>query len=449
MGDIDLNKRKQIFDDIKTYSTLGESIKMPKSKDELFESINTKKDDITGFLLDTLKAVAGSAALKELTGEMLSTFLDDAEKTMKTAVKNNLTSFDSNITLPTDFINNGVNIDASKIDLSGKLKIDPNSDIGDLLYDNTNLNFDKISYDAIMGEGTEVSFNNLKIKYDSITNSFTYKPNISSPNINIGEWINDYVDNTEFINKKELTSKILDNLYGTIKKNEDKSVETIIGDLKINNLIDKLINDEDILITDDELKLINIKAKEIKEGVMNFNMSCGIIQAELPLSGLTNLINNISGSTDPNLIANAIDETINQSFENTNNEETVSNNKTSINDNFFTKLINLFKTEFSKIVAVSPQARMLLSVTSSFKNNNIPQLGDIETDLKVYKNTIKCMIDEILWALFGFIFSIVVGYLISLLQPILKEISKEKITAYKNIISNLITSKIDIVKNIV
>jgi len=447
-----IDDKKNIFNQIKTYSTIGQTVNIPKNKNDLLDSINTKKNDITGFLIETLKTVAGSAALKELTGEILSTFLDDAEQTIKKSVKSQLTKFNTNIQLPTDFINNGIEIKAPHIDLSDKLKVDPNSDIGDLLYDKTNVNFDKISYDAIVADGSEKIYNNLKIKYDSVTNSFNYKPNISSPNINIGEWVGDYVDNTEFINKKEFTSNILNDLYGTISKKQNKNIESIIKELELNKLIDKIIEgdyDDYIELSDNEIKLLHDKAKEIKNGVVSFDMGCGMIYAELSVSGLTDLISSISGSTNPFIIADNIDKTLNKTFENTKNDVNIKDNKTSINDNFFSNLIQYFKTEFSKIVAVSPQARMLLSITSSFENNGVPQIGDVKNDLNMFKNTIKCMIDDIIKALFAFIFTIVIGFLMSLLQPIIKTIPKDKIVACTNILMSLISSKIDAVKNIV
>ena len=449
MGIID--DKRNVFNQIKTYSTIGQTVDIPKNKDELIKSINTQKNDVMGFLTDILKTVAGSAAIKELTGQLLTTFLDDAEQTIKTSVKSQLTQFDANVQLPIDFINNGVNVKAPKIDLTNKLKVDPNSNIGDLLYDKTNINFDKVSYDAIVADGTEINFNNLKVKYNSLVDEFNYKPNISSPNVNIGEWVGDYVDNTEFINKKEFVSNILNDLYGTVSKSQDKSIESIIDDLKINGLIDNFINNngENISLTPEELKKIENNAKEIKNGIINFNMTCGLVSAELPLSGLTSLIETISGSTDPFVTANAIDNTLNNTFENTNNDEVIKNNKTSINDNFFSRLIQFLKTEFSKIVAVSPQARMLLSVTSSFKNEGIPQLGDIEQDLNYYKNIMKCIIKDLLTILYKFMFTMAIGLLMTLLKPILKKVTKEKVEAYKNIITSLISSEIDKVKNIV
>ena len=59
----------------------------------------------------------------------------------------------------------------------------------------------------------------------------------------------------------------------------------------------------------------------------------------------------------------------------------------------------------------------------------------------------KCIIDDVLAALYEFIFVVAIGLLITLIRPLIKQITKEKINNYTTQIKSLISSKIDKVKD--
>lgn len=441
MGLID--DKKNVFTTIGAYTSLNENIDLPDNTN-LFPSINNK-NDVGGFLLDVLGVVVGTTALQQLVGELFTNFADNIEPKLKNATNKQLIQYNSGDDLPDNFKNEGVKVPVKDVDISGKLKNDPDSDIGNLIYNNETDNFDKKASDAIRNEGTDIQYtDNLLIKYDSTDDSFVFKPTNSSSNKNIGEWLTGYTENAEFLNKKEFMTNSMNNIFGSVSKNENKTNDEILKELEVNKILEQVIegNDSFTISDNDIAELIN-RSKEIKNGVVSYDMGCGFVESELPLSGLTNLISQISGSTDPFAVGNNINNTLDNSFENTEEtEETKNENNETIKNGFFHKIIQYIQLELTKILTVSPQARTLLAISSSFQNNGIPQIQDVKEDLAIFKTYIKCIIKEILATLYEFIFDLIVGFLITLITPIITKIIKEIINQYTGIIKSLISSKI-------
>lgn len=440
MGLID--DKKNIFTSIGSFSSLNIEDKLPDTTN-IFTSINNE-NDTSGFLTDVLKSVKGSTGVKDLTGELFTTFIDDVETKIKTSVKEQLIQYNSDTLLPDSFKNIGVGIKGGDIDVFGKLKENPGGEVGDLLYNKVNENFDFSSYQAIVAEGTEVKYKNLLVKYDSALDKFNYRPDISiNPNATISEWFGEYVDSTSFLDKKEFIANSMDSIFGSITSMMNKTVDQVSKEIEITNLLNEIIkgNTEPTINVNDYDK-IQKKSEDLVNGVVTYDMGCGLIKTELPISGMTNLIQNISGSTDPFFVANEIENTIKKSFSGENEKEINDKNKETINDGFFSLLIETIKLELSKVVAVSPQARMLLSLSSSFENEGIPQIGDPRDDIKKFALTISCIISDVLSHLFSFIYGVIVTSLIALLDPAIRKIIKEKINQYVGIVKSLISSKL-------
>lgn len=453
MGLVDA--KKDVFTTIGAYTSLSDDMgrmdkirKLAGSASEIsaigsaydttniFSSINNKKE-VVPFLLDVLKVVVGTTGLEQLTGELLTNFISELEPKLKDSVKKQLIKFNAGAELP-DF---DISMDVKNIDIYSKLKVNPGSSSGDLLYNKLSPNFDLNSYTAIVADGTDVVYNNLLVNYNSTLDAFSYKPNITNPNTTIGEWLSDYIDNTTFLDPKEFSTKILNEIYGTITAVLNKTPETIFNELAVDKIINQVIGDDQSFeLKSSDLNDLMIKAQEMSEGIVTYDMGCGLLKSELSMSGMTNLIATISGSTDPFVVGNAINETLGSSF--TADEETSEKNKETIRDGFFARLIEILTNELAKTLTTSPQARMLLSISSSFENNGIPQISDPRDDLKKFKVFINCAIKDAMAALNEFIYGLIIGFLIILLDPIIRGILKEKINQYLGVIKSLISSKI-------
>jgi len=434
------DNKKSVLDTIGAYSSLNQNEdKSFNQTKNSFSSVNNKKETIP-YLLDVLKTVAGTEALKQLVGTMFSNFIEQTEPKLKKTLKKQFVQYNSDNTLPSNFKNNGVSIPVENLDTKSKFKTNPDSSTGSLLYDNTKPNFDKIGYQAILNEGTDIPYNNLLVNYNKNTDSFIFKPNISTnPNVTVNNWFTDYIDKTEIINKKEVMTGVIDYIFGSVTSNQNKTDEQIKNELEVDKLLEQLIdNNDSFQISQEDLDAIEKKANDLINGITYYDMGCGVISANLSLSGMSSLISNISGSTNGFEIANAIENSIDQASNS--DQQSTDENKETIKDGFFNKIIKIFVVKISNSLTTAPQIRMLLGISSSFQNNGNVILTKTKDDLQKYKVIIKCIINDIIKLVGEFIFNLAVSYLIKLLTPIIKKIIKEKINQFKRIIKSLIST---------
>ena len=391
-------------------------------------------------MLDILKVIVGSDALQELTGELFTKFIDKIEPDLKKALKNQVTQYNSNDNLPTYFTpaGTGVKVKLKSIDISGKFKTDPASEGGKLIYDNVKPNFDSSVYDTIRNGNAD--FGVLNMTHDTVTDELIFKAKVTAETPNIGAWLNKHIDNLTIIDKKEFTTNVMNMIYGTISKLQNRTINEIHEELVINQLIQQLIsnNDDSFEISPEDNAALLLRAEEMANGIVNYDMGCGVMASSLPMSGLTNLIGNVSGTTgqatDPNYVGNQINNTINQS---TSNPDVTNANKETIKDGFFQKLINLITLMLSKALTTNPQIRAILAIVSAFQNQGSPKITEAKDDLKNFKTLIKCNVMALIKLIVEFIYPFVIKYLIKLLKPLIVKIIKEKTNQYSDLIKSL------------
>ena len=435
------DNKRNVFTTIGSYTSLIEETKKPLQTD-LFSSINNKRDSIP-FLLDVMKTVAGTEALKETIGGMFTKLIDDIEPKLKEALKKQFIQPNADDLLPTtgtNFKDNGITVPVKDIDVSGKFKIDPASEMGNLLYDPTpDSNFNTVAYTAISTENEKI-FSNMSIKYISSTDNLQIKPYLSGGgNVKIGDYFNQNIDDAVLINKKEIMSEVMDVFYGTLAKKQNKTIEQNYNELEIGLQLEQLFNDNDSFeISQKDLDALLEKARELTAGIVTYDMGCGIIVPKLQFNDLNNIIKNISGSTDPFYIGNQFEASIDQSTTgDTLIQTTTEKNKQTIKDGFFQKIINIFTIKLLESVTTAPQIRVLLGMMSSLQNEGVVKLEQPNEDMKYFKTTIKCMTNEIKKSITKFIFELVVSDLKKLLKPIILKVLKEKINQYTRIMISL------------
>jgi len=426
------DNKKSVFTKIKAYNSIAATGKMPKQTNS-YSSINNSKEVIP-FLLDTLKCVAGTEALKILLGKMLTNMLKNVEPNLKTGIKKQFTQSNSDDELSNDFVTNGVSMSVKTIDTAGKLKISPTSTEtgGNLIYASPNdNNFDYKAHDAIRLEGTNINCNNMSIKYDSVNDGFNIKPNINNNNLKVGTYFNNYIDKTQIINTQEIVSKTMDKIFGTLSKDQDKTEDEIYDELQIEKMLEQVINGDDSFeISPDVLGQLRQQATEIANGATSYDLGCGIMPVTLSIDTLNNIMTSISGSTNAFAVGNAIESALNDSIDDTDE------NKQTIKDNFLQKFINILVIKILHAVTTAPQIRVLMAIMGSLQNQGDILLSDAKADMKKWKIYIKCMAKDILKMVAEFIFNLAIGYLIKLLTPIIKKVGKEQITQFSNIIKS-------------
>lgn len=431
--------KKNVFTTIGAYTSMQQQGDLPDLRNT-FSSVNNKRD-VLPFLLDIMKVVKGSDGMIELTGQLFTDFTDTAEPQAKSALKNQAIQSNAGNQLPTQFRNSGsgITVPAKVIDLFGKLKTNPNSQAGGLLYSDNSNTFDKSAYEAVSNSGTFVPYNNMQIRYNENADTFTVKS--TSDSGTIGDWIGGFIDNTQFIDKKEVITSALDLMYGTITANQGKSEQETLNQLKIDKILEKIIaGEEDLSISSNELNELMKRSQELQAGLLNYDFGCGIVGVSLSLDEFENVVSQISDSTDAFAVGNVINNTIEKSFGE--DEDVFNENQETVKDGFFYRLINGIYLVFIKSLSLTPQARIIQAVITAFQNNGISTLtSDFSVDIENMKTFYKCIVKELLKMLNEFIYTLIIILLIQLLKPVVRKIIKEKINSYLGVLKSLVSSK--------
>ena len=422
--------KNKVLSKISALTSLKDSILADSKKSNQLnlsiKSVTNKNNAIT-FLLDTMKSIIGSDSLKEITGELIGGFIDTIEPTVKTAIKKQLTQYNADSQLPIGFINDGININVKKIDLDGKLRINPDSGLGSITYKLDKPSFNKSMYDAIKTEQS-VPYSGLILKYNSVTDKINVKP---ENNISIGKFFTDYIDKTTIINRDEIVTESLDLLFGTVTIGKQKSESEINVNLRTNKMLNNIINGNSEDLTNSEISEIEKKSKELYQGYLNNDFCCGDVIVTYPEADLIDLVSNLGN--DPFVIGNKISEipTKNSS------DIALSENQDAVKDNFLEQFINSLILGLIKSITISPEIKLLVDIANQLQG----KITDIENGVDFIKNNItlvKCIAIQMVEQMTDFIFKKVTVYLINLLQPVIKKMIKEKITQYSDIIKALI-----------
>lgn len=259
-----IDQKKEIFGEIAAKRTLLEGFPDLKINPS-FPSINNLTNSLS-FLTDLLKSLTGLESLKEIIIDVVGSQLDNIENEIKTNLKKELNSIISckiNPKIPDNMLydSDGINLVLSKIDFNDMYLNDPDSYVGNLIYRDTSsgLNsedFNTFLYNTIQSDsehdwGSATSPNNiLTFKFNEIGDiNNTLNVRVSQDFSNSGKTLKDlnnaYVDSISLFKPNELLTKIVDDEYGTISKLSNKNKDQIIGELKIDKIIDSIINGED------------------------------------------------------------------------------------------------------------------------------------------------------------------------------------------------------------
>jgi len=441
MGLID--DKKNIFTQIGALTSIGNST-IPDTTNSLSSVNNTK--EIVPFLLDMLTVIIGSEVLQITLGQLMTGYVRSVEPTLKTALKTQLIGFNSNQKLPSSFVNNGYELDTKNVDIYGKTRNDPNSDVGILSYpDNPNA-FDNKLYQAQNAPGTDIPYkgNNstdvMKMNYNDTTDTVNFKPTNSEQTI--GDFTSNYIDSLTLIDEKTFVTSIVNAIFGTTTTNENKTIQTALIEEKINATIQKIINNDDnIDITNDELSQLQINAQNKVNGVEYYDVGCGQIPNNVSLNDLYGLITGTTGNTDPLTVGNAYLNTLAQGFKNTDNtnaQSKANDNSQAIKDSFFKKLINIIVNILVTAITMVPQVRAIMAIISGFKNHNSIDFGDPIDDIKKNHNLVNCLANSAKESINKFLFDLIKKELLKLVIPVTKIILREKINQYIAILLSLI-----------
>jgi hypothetical protein len=435
MGVID--KKRDVLNTIKSYHVLKDDISRLDTDLDINVSPNNSKE-IVPFLLDLLTTLIGTEVLERAVGELMTDFLRKVEPELKTSLKKQFIGFNSDTPISDVGFDSGFSMPVKDVDSFRKLNTDKSTQVGSLLYGDNLESFDNKARDAIIASGTDVTTGNITVNYNESTDTFLYKPTNTSQTI--GDFTNDYIDGLTLIDEKEFTSSIVNEIFGTISTNQNKTQSQLLLEEKLNNVVQKIIDDEEPIINENELAKLNNLAEQKKDGVSYVDVGCGILNSTVSLDDLDTLISTTSGNTDPLTVGRAYSTAMLGGFNDKQN--TADENALTIKDGFFKRLINAIVKILVNAVTVTPQIRTLIGITTAFKNNGIPDLGDAVDDINKYLDLITCLSNEAKASINEFIFNMVKKEIMDLVIPVSKKILKEKINSYLRVLKSLIPFKL-------
>jgi hypothetical protein len=255
-----VDQKKKVFGYIASARVLTEQMPIMKLINSL-PSLNNGKDPIV-FLTDLIKSLIGYEALRDSVVDILTYSFDEIEVKVKTALKRELISLVScgvNPSIP-NFLKStgaGINIEVKKLDFLEMFKVDANSKVGVLLYDDItspltqSSDFNTFLYGVIQNDGVKQSWKNiLDITFNSLgnvnrpNNSLTIKVNSNYDNKTLNDLNNDFIDSLKLFNAEKVVNNIIDVIFGSISVSISKTKRQLDQEGKINNIVDKLINDD-------------------------------------------------------------------------------------------------------------------------------------------------------------------------------------------------------------
>ncbi len=429
-----IDDKKSITKQISVFNSIGKKIDIPDQNDTL-PSMNNGNEPIP-FMLDLLTQMKGSQGLTTLTGEVVTKFVRKAEPAMKSTMIQQSSSFNSNKPVSTTgFGNTGYDIKMKDLDVHGKLKTDPSSQSGSMLYGDNANTFDKAVYNAVNAPGTDITHSNVKIRYDKTHDRINIKPLNSA--ITIGAFFAAFIGAMVLLNEKEFTSKVLESIFGVFSTGKSKTKNEHLDEAKISKLIDKISNgDDDLDFNDAELAEIEKTAQEKFEGSRKVDVGCSILDSDITLDDAETLINDNLATSDPIAVGKNFESLMNKSF-GKKPEQINPVNKNAIKDGFFKRVINTIKQMLTEAVTTTPQARALLIIIKGVKNSDNLDIKSPLVDIKGQRNLVKCLGEQAKNSLTEFIFNLLKTELILLLIPVLKIVLQEKIKGYISIIKSL------------
>ena len=125
-------------------------------------------------------------------------------------------------------------------------------------------------------------------------------------------------------------------------------------------------------------------------------------------------------------------------------KETANQNKETIKDGYFMKIVKMIGLSLVIALTTAPQIQTILAIMSAIMNNGLVLFDKIKDILKNLKLFLKCITKEAMRLINEFIFNTVKVFLIALINPVIRRVIREKINQFARIMKSLVSPKIPI-----
>jgi hypothetical protein len=404
-----------------------------------FNNLTTKSKskDPSKLILDLIVATSGTVALKNILTNVLTNVTKSAEFDVKNIFKEIISDeiASNNSSAASQINGNGLNVPASFFDNEGSLKYNPN-DLNEcqkkLLLSTSNNNDNKL-FNSL---SSPQNINNLSFEFNQSQQSFNIRSITNETPLDL---LNSFTDNSSFVDVKLIISKTINNIFGLSFLNQKKSLNEIEEELKYKTYIRRFIdNDEEddpFVLSEEDLKFIERKARLIKLGVDEIDVGCAIIESTIDedvLCGDIDSINNASRERD-------FDNFLENMYQNlaSNSDMPDDADANTARNNFFRKMLEEFKLAFITSILNSASGKTLLMLIDFFKTGKLPNNLKITDYIKQYRELIKCLVKKLLAILTRELFNYLKSVILPLVSAAAARIAAEKLKIYTSQLKSL------------
>lgn len=247
-----VDDKRDIFSEIGACRSLTEGFPELDIGDS-FPSISNERDPIQ-FLTGLLKTLIGYEALRDKIIEIVSKKTDNIEETIKFLLKRALKEYVScnvNPSIPNYLTSPGLDFRVNKIDFVDILKINPQSEAGEMIYDDPGAGLNSSDFNtflhATIQTGNQENWENiLDVQFNQTGNpNNTINVQADASYSTLSDFNNDYIDSIELFNIEKLLTKIMDSIFGVVSSNVNFSLEQLLEEEKIKKVIENINESEE------------------------------------------------------------------------------------------------------------------------------------------------------------------------------------------------------------
>jgi len=398
--------KQKVFSEISALRVSSEGYPKMILSDSI-DSLNEVKANGLDYLTDLLKSLVGFESLKDVVVETLTQNLDEIEDKVKLTLKDvlkNLISCSVNPKLPQEFIDNGITIGLQNVDFLDIMRISPNSEAGNLIFDDVSeqsnsSDFNTFLYSTIQDNGAYNSWGSvtsssdiLDIKFDevgTVNNSLNIKPSSTYGSDKLVNLNNDYIDSINIFNSPKLINNIIESIFGSISVEISKDKEIIQREIQIEDIINKILDaDDDEVIDDsyfsfsnDEMQDIEHRARLRRSGAKILG-DCDTVPSSIPMKELTDLSDKFDAlNTDleagkynekfTTIVRDGLDRLADVSAQNSNEQD-----KLKVKVNFIEDIIKKLMTAIVNMI-LSPKLILIFAINHQIiYNENFENVED-------------------------------------------------------------------------
>ena len=460
MGFID--NKAQTINNVAILEVMGN---LPKGRvTSSLNSVTSKNKNLLPFLLDLLSTTCkdqtnkdrGKCEATRILTDILVQFYPALIRILKDGI---IEGIKAGLACGSDFkIPNpapSITVKVSSVDFTDLLKIDPNTTVGSLYYnDGPTKDFNWFLYDLIQNGGTSSWKSIVNVTYDQPNQQFIMSVNNNYVGKSFNQFLIDYINSIDLISLESMLPKITNLLTGAMGANIpniNMSVDKLLAMEKVNSLQSKInssdpckeeytYDDSFFTFTNDEIYEMENISNQKKMGVTYLDLGCGVLPVTSSIDTIKKVYDDVKNSTPTK-----ISVTIKQSIDSINDDLTANvpeKDKKVAKLSLNLKMMEELPKVFTNVI-LEPKIVSLYQLSLKTVNDIVLNVTDGFDYAKATKVFFEYVTRESLAALLEIIFKQVKKEIISLVEEIAIKIAKEQAKIRIKAITSIVSGYAD------